>query len=618
MVLVALAGLAGTPAWGAPGDETVAPVATAEVRTPDATTAATGTATPSPTATASPTPTPTPTPTPAEPSPTPTPTPTPAPTDPVETSEPTGSPVLQGSPPASANRTTSPVSWAIALLVLLAGGLLVLALRRPARRPADGVQQGAPSASAPPARDALATREAAAAHETSAADVPATQAPTALLPSGQETAVQETGVLASAQETAVLASAPGELAAADELLAALESAGEAMIDAGYSVTSVETALGDIARVNGSPGTEIVVMPTALFISSWSRGEVRTGAVASGHFDLNLAQIDEVGTVVDAARNGALTPAEIRTRIAAARALPPPFGRPQRVAAYTLLSTALAVLLGASWTGMALAAALGLGVGVLLMLGERAPRRYKALTTVSLSFGVAVTVLTVSAIGLDPGVLPSLIAPLVILLPGGLLTTGVIELSTGQMMSGAGRLAAGFMQLSLLAVGVVAASGLVGVPHLDLSSAQYPIGPVGPWVAVAVFGVGTTVYRCARPSALPWILLVVYLAYGAQVIADLFVGGVMSAFIGALVITPVTILIAQHPRGPSPFVSFLPAFWLLVPGALGLVGVASLLDGDAAGLTTLATTAATMLAISLGSLTGTALSGGLPGSSRSHL
>ena len=118
--------------------------------------------------------------------------------------------------------------------------------------------------------------------------------------------------------------------------------------------------------------------------------------------------------------------------------------------------------------------------------------------------------------------------------------------------------------------------------------------------------------------MPWILLVVYIAYGAQVIADLFVGGVMSAFIGALVITPVTILIAQHPRGPSPFVSFLPAFWLLVPGALGLVGVATLLDGDAAGLNTLMTTATTMLAISLGSLTGTALSGGLPGSRLSHL
>lgn len=137
------------------------------------------------------------------------------------------------------------------------------------------------------------------------------------------------------------------------------------------------------------------------------------------------------------------------------------------------------------------------------------------------------------------------------------------------------------------------------------------------VVDAVFGVGITVYRGVRRSALPWILLMHYLAYGVQVLADLFVGGVMSAFIAALVITPVSVVVARQPGGPPPFVSFLPAFWLLVPGALGLVGVASLLDGDTAGLNALLTTVSTMLAIALGSLAGTALGGGAA-RQRAHL
>lgn len=183
----------------------------------------------------------------------------------------------------------------------------------------------------------------------------------------------------------------------------------------------------------------------------------------------------------------------------------------------------------------------------------------------------------SRAGLDPGVLPSLIAPLVILLPGGLLTTGIIE----------------------------------------LTEASHPLGPTAPWFAVAVFGVGIVVHQYGRRDSIGWILLVLYVAYGAQVIGDVFFGGVLSALVGALAMTPVAIIAARQPSGPPAVVSFRPAFWLLVPGALGLLGVTSILDGDAAGATTMVTTVSTMVAIALGVLAGSALSGSLR-SSRSTL
>jgi hypothetical protein len=52
--------------------------------------------------------------------------------------------------------------------------------------------------------------------------------------------------------------------------------------------------------------------------------------------------------------------------------------------------------------------------------------------------------------------------------------------------------------------------------------------------------------------------------------------------------------------------------MLVPGALGLVGVATLLDGGAGGISTLVSTASTMLGIALGVLLGLAASRALPG------
>ena len=217
--------------------------------------------------------------------------------------------------------------------------------------------------------------------------------------------------------------------------------------------------------------------------------------------------------------------------------------------------------------------------------------------------VALGVFLLARAGLSEVILPALLAPLVTLLPGAALTTGAIELATGQMISGAGRIAAGGMQLVLLALGITGAAALAGVPAIDLDTAALPLGPLAPWIAVAVFGVGILVNRCARPRSAGWVLLVLYIAYGAQVLGDALLGSVLSAFVGAVVMTPVAVLISHAPGGPPPMVSFLPAYWLLVPGALGLEGVTSLLHGDVTGFATLTTTLTTMVAVSLGVLVG---------------
>lgn len=510
-----------------------------------------------------------------EPEPTPTiepvPTEDPVPTTPPPTTEapatetplpptetPSQAPVLEPVPPAVlVDDESSPWSWIIAVLVLLASAAVLFAIRRPG--------------------------------------VPVEETATGAV---------ATGVLVPGGPT------PGSTPPPAVTLAAMESVGEAMIDAGYSVTTVHTALRDIATVNAAPATEIIVFPTALIVSARGVGELSTGAVASGTGKLTLSQIDELNRTVEAARTGAIDPATTRRRIRGLRRQPLPYSPLQRVVAYALLSAGLSVLLGASAAGAGVAAVLGVFAGAAQLLSARAPREYQALVTVAIAFGVSVAVFLLIRAGLEPGVLPALIAPLVTLLPGSLLTTGVIELATGQMVSGGGRLAAGTMQLVLLAVGIVGAASLVGVPRIDVGTASQPIGPIAPWIAVAVFGVGIVVYNCGRRDSIAWILLVLYSAYGAQVIGDVLFGGVLSAFVGALVMTPVAVLVARQRTGPPAVVSFLPAFWLLVPGAIGLVGVATILSGDQAGVDTLVTTASTMVAIALGILAGSAITGRL--------
>ncbi|WP_448002189.1 threonine/serine ThrE exporter family protein [Agromyces bauzanensis] len=424
----------------------------------------------------------------------------------------------------------------------------------------------------------------------------------------------ERDLTASAQSVADTGSVPVSAGGAPDsaaTLAATEAVGDAMIQAGYSVVTVRGALEDIARVNHLPASQVVVFPTALLVSARGegehRGEHRTGAVSSGEGRLLLAQVDELQRTVDAARLGVLDPASTIERIRRIREMAPPYGRTVRVIGYALVSGALSVMLGTTWTGVAVAVVLGALVGAAMLVSERVPSRYGALITVGVALAVSLVVFLLLDAGFGPRILAALIAPLVVLLPGTLLTTAVIELSTGQMISGAGRLAAGGMQLVLLAAGIVTAGALVGVPDFDFAEQPEALGPIAPWIAVAVFGVGIAVHQCALRRSIPWILLVLYVAYGAQVIGDVFLGGVLSAFVGAIVVTPVTALVARQPSGPAALVSFVPAFWLLVPGALGLVGVADVLGGDAGGTNSLVATISTMVAIALGVLAGSVVS-----------
>ena len=59
-------------------------------------------------------------------------------------------------------------------------------------------------------------------------------------------------------------------------------------------------------------------------------------------------------------------------------------------------------------------------------------------------------------------------------------------------------------------------------------------------------------------------------------------------------------------------TFLPGFWILVPGALALEGVSRLLgEGDTSDIATLVTTATSMVGISLGILIGLTLAAANP-------
>ena len=87
-----------------------------------------------------------------------------------------------------------------------------------------------------------------------------------------------------------------------------------------------------------------------------------------------------------------------------------------------------------------------------------------------------------------------------------------------------------------------------------------------------------IQRCSStpPGALLSLLVVLYAAWTRQVVGDALFGAYSSGFVGAIVMTFVAYQVARLPTTMPVYAMFLPGFWLLVPGSLGLIGLTTFL------------------------------------------
>jgi uncharacterized membrane protein YjjB (DUF3815 family) len=175
------------------------------------------------------------------------------------------------------------------------------------------------------------------------------------------------------------------------------------------------------------------------------------------------------------------------------------------------------------------------------------------------------------------------------------------------VTGASRLVAGTLQLLLLAFGIIGAAQVVGLPPAGgrIGLADNPLGAwAAPLLGVLAVGVGSYLYHSAPRRSLRWLCLVLYAGWIGQYLGSQIFGSYLSGFVGAIVMTPLAYLVERLPSGPPALVTFLPAFWMLVPGALSLTGITEYLGHDAvAGIQDLLGALGSMIAIALGVLCG---------------
>lgn len=415
---------------------------------------------------------------------------------------------------------------------------------------------------------------------------------------------------------------------------ALGAFGALMLDAGYAVSDVAQAVRDAAAAgHGGAGDahgdtdddaagEVVVgvLPQAVLLDSGAGARLVPATGATLTFD----QVGRTGRLVADAQRGRLSPAQLAQRVAAVRAET----RLRPVWVVLLgsgyMSCGVSVVFGARWWSLCADAVLGVVVGACIV---GASRRLRVAQLLPYLCAVLVTVLLLLAADLaGAGRVPlfAVCAPLVVLIPGAIVTNAVIELSAGDVVSGGGRLISGLVVWGLLAAGIASGTALLGA---HISGDAIVVGGLGglggaagdptavaaggdagwwgapvpaalAWPATALVAVGVGLFGSASARLTGVIVAELLLTYAVFVGLESRLGTVAATGIAAgVVLAASRALEAVAPDYPT-VVVFRPAYWLLVPGSFGLVALTAVGAGDA-----VRATVAIVLALTVGTQVG---------------
>lgn len=389
-------------------------------------------------------------------------------------------------------------------------------------------------------------------------------------------------------------------AALRELLLQLGAAGLA---AGRPVHEVEREVAAVAHVLDAPRAQSAATPTGIFVSL-SPGQP-AGFAAVGP-PLRFDQAARLAAVERDLRHARLGIAGGLRALREIPETPPRVSRRAAAAAYVPMAAGVALILQPTVASVAVASVAAVVLATLDLLADRA-RLVRVLLPVLAAFGSGCVVFLAAELGLLDAPLRTVLASIAPLLPGALIVTSMSELAHGAMVAGTARLTYGAVQLLLLTSGILLAARAVGLESDTLANIRLDdLGPVATVAGLLLVGAGVYFNLNAPRRVLPWMLAGLVASAAVQALGQEIAGPAFGGFAGGLCAALLAGLVHRLPDGPPALLVFLPAFWLLVPGSLGVASATEIAASGAADHTLIVGAIAPILALALGVLVGTAL------------
>lgn len=354
---------------------------------------------------------------------------------------------------------------------------------------------------------------------------------------------------------------------------------------GTSTQQIEDALNEAATKLGIIA-QFFVTPTSLFAAFGPQVNQRTFLMRVEPGDADLGRLVRLDAVAVEVLAGRMTPAEGSAEIGRIGQSPPPYGALATTLAFAAASAAACRFLGGALPEIAVASTLGLITGLLAVFGNRIRAVQRVFTSLAsfLAAGLA------AAGGVWIGGYSTsiaMLAGLIALLPGMMLTTAMAELAANHLSAGTARLSGAFIVFIGMGVGVAFGQRVaVGVVGEAVAVAPIPLPAWTLWVAIGVAALSFAVLLKALPRDIPWILVGGVVGFLGSRAGNLLLGAEFGVFLGALSIAIGSNLLARYTNRPAA-VTLVPSTLLLVPGSVGFRSVTALLEQEViAGVDTL--------------------------------
>jgi uncharacterized membrane protein YjjP (DUF1212 family) len=340
--------------------------------------------------------------------------------------------------------------------------------------------------------------------------------------------------------------------------------------AGVATDTLEETLGDIASAIGLT-TQIFALPTQITIAVGPRWNQKLVLLRLDPARVNLRKLSLLNAIYEDLRAGKIDYREASALVSSIDTHWPGRNVAWEIPALALVAVGVAILLGAGPREMTVAGAIGLFTGVISAIAERVPIVARLYETMA-AFAAALIVAMFSRLFGPTNIYISIVAGVVVLLPGYSLTLALHELANADLVAGVARLGRVLAVLLELGCGAFLGFAVIGPSLLQTGDVTPHAVPSHLWIIASVLmAVGISIDLDSRPRDFVWVFAAGFVALLTQHL----LGGTqvhqISAFLSAFLCGIVANLGARILRLPQPLM-LVPALLVLVPGSLSYESV----------------------------------------------
>ncbi len=339
------------------------------------------------------------------------------------------------------------------------------------------------------------------------------------------------------------------------------------------LTEIATHFGLHASFNSTPTTLSIVLWSDRHEDEYNH----SARMQPGELDMNsLSRTDELAYQL---LSGDISLAEADKHLDEIDVMPSPYGKSLTGVAFSLSTSAFAMLMGAGWSEIIYSGLLG-GMVYFWTLWALRSKRVNLMLEPVASFSVGFMACVInhySSSGFNIWLI--ILSSLIILVPGLSLTIGLAEISSRNLVSGTARVMDATMQLFKLYfgafLGVSLGYQLFGQQELAMAvTLPFWVN----WLGVFMLSVGLVAIFRTPMKHVPWAITSTFIAYAASTWSSSYLENGLGAFVGAFALGVFANMFARIANAPSTIVA-MPGLLVLVPGSKTYIGLNSFISGQ---------------------------------------